>query len=82
MTSLHQNDNADRKEVAALARSFEKIYARLRPKLEPDLDGQHVVIQVKTGEHFVARTRQQALAKAAKALGSTDYCWSRKIGAL
>lgn len=81
MTSLHQDDNADRKEVAALARSFEKIYARLRPELAGFV-GQHVVIQVKTGEYFVARTRHQALAKAAKALGSTDYCWSRRIGAL
>jgi hypothetical protein len=73
---------AERREVEELRQTFEKLYGTLRPELERLYDGQYVAIQVKTGAYFVARKRREAIALAERSLGSSDYCWSRRIGAV
>jgi hypothetical protein len=84
MTALpkHDDNAADRKELDELARSFDRLYAKLRPTLEPALVGQYIVIQVKTGQYVVARKYRDAMALAEQTFGTSDYCWSRKIGSL
>ena len=82
MTSFCLSECVDSQQVAAMAQTFADMYARIQPLISPDLYGHHVVINVMSGEHFVAATRAAAFEIAKGTLGSTDYCWSRQIGPL
>jgi hypothetical protein len=82
MTSFCHSECVESQQVAAMAQTFADMYARIQPLIAPDLYGQHVVINVMSGVHFVAATRSEAFEIARGRLGTTDYCWSRQIGPL
>lgn len=81
MTIFHQAEDEERVQVAQLSSAFRQRYAELRPRIEAGFWGQHIVINVQTGAYFIAPTREKAFESAEKALGSSDYCWTRRIGA-
>jgi hypothetical protein len=52
-------------ELDSVVQLGEAIYGRLRTKLEPDLNGQYVVIDVDTGEYEVDANHLDASDRAA-----------------
>ncbi len=77
--TLPRDDAATPEQLSALDAKFQERYAELREELERNAPGQHVVINVKTGEHVIAPWPNEALDLARRTFGSTDWCWSRKI---
>lgn len=63
-----------------LEEAFRRVYRELRSELESSRRGEYVVINVKTGEHVVARWPDAAMNLAERAFGSLEYCWSKRIG--
>lgn len=72
-------DDADL-ELAELTQRFREIYDKLRRALEASHLDEYVVINVRTGKHVVARWPDEAMALAKQTFGSSEYCWSKRIG--
>lgn len=69
-------------ELARFESIFRETYNSRKAELEAKHFGDYVVINVKTGKSVIGSTPRAAMEIAAKEFGSTDYCWSRRIGAL
>lgn len=80
MTTLEANIPIPEKHRSDLGERGQAIYEKLKPKLEPEFNGQHVVIHVDTEEYTVA-TAFTAANHAMMARRPIDgRLFGRKIG--
>lgn len=83
---MSQAIDADWKSTTAIAQAnakrFEQLYAERRHAFSPTDIGQHIVINIKSGDYVIAATFALAMQLARQKFGSTEWCWSRQIRAL
>ena len=64
-----------------LIKKAEEIYLNLKKDTEPSQNGKYIAIEVESGEHFIADTREEAV-KASKTKYPDRIPFTRKIGEL
>lgn len=74
---IEEQSNA---ELERLNERFRDIYNGIRDSLEAKHHGKYVVINILTSQHVIARWPEEAMEMAQKVFGTTEYCWSKRIG--
>ena len=82
VTTTTSDRPATADEAAANKKRFDAHYEQFIATCPPQEAGRFVVINIETGGHVTAATPAAAMERAREVFGSTDWCWSKRIGAL